>query len=146
MNNSPRSNRPRRSARIRAKWQQHITAQQVSGLTQAAYCREHGVDAKYFSLWKSKLAKPEAIAPSATPQLAKPELIPVIVKPEVVPATEPAKSTPPISACAVPSNNCVLKATLPNGIALEFLFLPTQSLTPLLSVQAVGERPLQVAA
>lgn len=61
MNNSPKSNRSRRSARIRAKWQQHISAQQASGLTQSAYCREHGLSIKYFSLWKSKLAKPEAV-------------------------------------------------------------------------------------
>ena len=62
MINRPRKNSSRASMRIRAKWQQHIGVQQASGLTQAAYCREHGLHAKYLSLWKSKLAKPEAIA------------------------------------------------------------------------------------
>ncbi len=133
MKNSPKSNRSRRSARIRAKWQQHITAQQASGLTQTAYYREQGLNRKYFSLWKSKLAKPETAVATATSETAKPELIPVIVKPEVPFATESSKSVPPISSCTVPSNEVVLKARLPNGIALEFLFHSAQALSPLLA-------------
>jgi hypothetical protein len=132
MNSSPRSNRSRRSARIRVKWQQHITAQQASGLTQTAYCREQGLNRKYFSLWKSKLAKPETAGSTATSETAKPELIPVILKTEVIPATESAKSVPTALPCVAQSNDVVLKARLPNGIALEFLFHSARALSPLL--------------
>ncbi len=133
MNNSPKSNRSRRSARIRAKWQQHITTQQASGLTQTTYCREQGLNRKYFSLWKSKLVKSDMAAATAISETEKPELIPVIVKPEVISATELEKSAPTILTGAVPSNEVVLKARLLNGIALEFLFHSAQALSPLLA-------------
>jgi hypothetical protein len=51
----------RRSTRIRAAWQRHIEAQQASGLRQSIWCREHGISPKYFSLWKSKLAKARTV-------------------------------------------------------------------------------------
>lgn len=38
-------------------WPALLEAQARSGLTQAAFCRQHGVDAKYFSLQKSRRAK-----------------------------------------------------------------------------------------
>jgi hypothetical protein len=128
MNNRPRKNSSRSSMRIRAKWQQHIEAQQASGLTQAAYCREHGLDAQYLSLWKSKLAKRETIA-TTTAGAARPALIPVIVKT----ATESVKSAPAIIPSATLSNDVVLKARLPNGIALEFLLHSAQALSSLLT-------------
>lgn len=95
MNNPAHKNALRSSMRIRAKWQQHITAPQASGLTQAAYCREHGLDAKYLSLWKSKLAKPDAIA-TTTAEKVRTALISVIVKPATEAAAESAKSVPAI--------------------------------------------------
>ena len=45
----------RRSIEIRAKWQQRISAQQTSGVKQSVWCRQRGIQPKYFSLWKSKL-------------------------------------------------------------------------------------------
>ncbi len=47
----------RRQADVRAWWRHHIGAQAASGLRQAEYCRDHGLDPKYFSLWKGKLAR-----------------------------------------------------------------------------------------
>src|SRR3974377_2467617 len=69
-------NRP--SAR-RAQWQQHLNAHAASGLTQAAYCREHGLNARYFSVWKRKLCAPIEVRGSATAEAA-PTFIPVFVK------------------------------------------------------------------
>ena len=45
----------RKSLRIRAQWQAHIDAQMISGLSQAGYCRQHGISAGSFSAWKQKL-------------------------------------------------------------------------------------------
>ncbi len=36
-------------------WQQHIDVWQSSGLSQQAYCREHGLRPHQFSDWKKKL-------------------------------------------------------------------------------------------
>lgn len=36
-------------------WKQHMSDWQASGLTQAAYCREQGLNERYFSQWKKKL-------------------------------------------------------------------------------------------
>jgi hypothetical protein len=41
MNGSKPKRAPRSAAR--ARWQQHLTAQQTSSLSQAAYCRAHGL-------------------------------------------------------------------------------------------------------
>jgi hypothetical protein len=37
-------------------WKKHITAWQDSGLSQAAYCRDHGLSIKVFGYHKRKLA------------------------------------------------------------------------------------------
>jgi hypothetical protein len=47
--------RYRRSANTRAHWKHHLAAQRTSGLTQAAYCREHQLCPKSFTGWKRKL-------------------------------------------------------------------------------------------
>jgi hypothetical protein len=39
-------------------WQQQIDTWQSSGLSQNAYCREHGLRPNQLSYWKRKLAKP----------------------------------------------------------------------------------------
>jgi len=43
-----------RAAR-RALWRGHVLAQADSGLSAAAYCREHGLDVKAFYRWKRAL-------------------------------------------------------------------------------------------
>jgi hypothetical protein len=37
-------------------WSNHIEAQRQSGLTQNAYCRQHGLKSNQFCCWKKKLA------------------------------------------------------------------------------------------
>jgi len=89
--------RYRRTANTRAHWQHHLAAQRTSGLTQAAYCREHQLCAKSFTGWKRKLAVGVAA-----------EFIPVRVNMNaVMPAIENRAGV-------------TIKATLPNGISLEF--------------------------
>ena len=96
-----------RSARIRDRWQNHITDQQASGLTQANYCREHQLNAKYFSLWKAKLRSSQMQgANTVTPKTEKTKLIPVVIK-----------SNPALSV----TSGISVKATLRNGMAVELM-------------------------
>lgn len=39
-------------------WQGHLKVQQESGLSQAAYCRNHSLACSRFSYWKKKLTQP----------------------------------------------------------------------------------------
>ena len=41
-------------------WQSHIERWQQSALSQAAYCREHGLKAHQFTYWKNRLAQTDA--------------------------------------------------------------------------------------
>ena len=43
--------------RNRQDWQALVTAQAASGLSAAAFCRDKGLNAKYFSLRKTQLSK-----------------------------------------------------------------------------------------
>jgi hypothetical protein len=44
-------------------WQDHVTAWQGSGLSQAAYCKQHEIKFHNFSYWRNRLSP--AKAPSA---------------------------------------------------------------------------------
>lgn len=75
---------------------EHIQIWQASGLTQAAYCQQQGLNAKTFSRWFKtyQLSNPSA----------KPLLIPVEITPaaDILPTTEPiwlrlSKGYPPAS-------------------------------------------------
>jgi hypothetical protein len=44
-------------------WQDHITAWQGSGLSQVAYCKQHGIKFHNFAYWRNRLSP--AKAPSA---------------------------------------------------------------------------------
>jgi hypothetical protein len=59
-------------------WKQHIEAWQASGLSQAAYCRRHGLSPATFS---ARVREQRAL-----PEPAAPALIPVRVGPPVPPA------------------------------------------------------------
>ena len=39
------------------KWREHLAAWQKSGLSQAAYCRQHGLTQNDFSWWKREIAR-----------------------------------------------------------------------------------------
>lgn len=51
----------------------HIEAWQTSGMSQAAYCREHGLNTKTFSNWVRKHRADQVIR--------SPALVPVTIKP-----------------------------------------------------------------
>jgi hypothetical protein len=112
-----------RSARTRARWQDHIIAQQASGKTQIAYCREHQLNEQYFSTWKRKL-RVELMPVSATPEA--PALIPVSVKSDL-------QQSAPGLVLADSGEPYTLKITLCNGIAVECVIPSVQALLPVLS-------------
>jgi len=50
----------------RAKdWQRLVRAWQRSGLSQAAFCRQHGLSPVTFSSWRHRIASPAAVVPEA---------------------------------------------------------------------------------
>lgn len=49
------------------RWRGHLTAWAGSGLSQAAYCRQHGLTANDFSWWKRELARRDRCAVTAAP-------------------------------------------------------------------------------
>ncbi len=76
---SKRSLRAGRREEIRARWRAHLEAQRISGGTQAAYCQAHGLDPRYFSVWKDKLKRAEQAAQRAPiPKAAKRPAVPLI--------------------------------------------------------------------
>lgn len=56
----------------------HIEAWQTSGMSQAAYCREHGLNTKTFGNWVRKHRAGRVIGSAA--------LVPVTIKPMPMPA------------------------------------------------------------
>jgi len=111
-----------RSARTRAKWQDHIIAQQASGKTQVAYCREHQLNEQYFSIWKRKLRSELPV--SATPEV--PALIPVSIKSDFRQGASGFAQTGS-------GEPYTLRVTLCNGIAVECVMPTVQALLPVLS-------------
>ena len=110
----------------RAKWRNHVAAQRVSGLTQAAYCRDHRLNAKYFSRWKRVLgaAESSALRSSQVTTPDSPRLIPVVLKP-----------SPAVDRPMSPEDNTatvVLKAVLRNGVGIEVRLQPA-ALAPVLA-------------
>ena len=125
-----------RSAKVRATWRQHIDAQLASGLSQAEYCRAHGLQPKYFSLWKRRLAvaapTAEAASAAGAPAPVALPLIPVTIKPELVAEAPKPKRGRPARALVEAQNEqevLSIKARLPNGVLLDVL-LPSRSLLP----------------
>jgi len=106
----------RRSTEIRGLWQQRVSAQQASGIAQTRWCRENGVEPKYFSVWKGKLAKVAAANQICAPTGA--QLVPVTLRPNTV------KTFPP--------SGLGLTVTLPNGVSLSFNIPDSLNVAPLL--------------
>jgi len=121
--------RAQRSAEVRAKCAAHVSAWQAGGGRQSEYCRERGLDPKYFSIWKGRLLRAGVahsnLAPSQ-PAAPLPALVPVMVKParmdESVGRSEPIRDA-----------EFGLGVTLPNGIALNFRLPSVRALPPLLA-------------
>lgn len=56
----------------RAEWLQHVSAWHTSGLTQAAYCREHQLNATTFNGW---ILRGQAVSPATGPLTTVPVVI-----------------------------------------------------------------------
>jgi hypothetical protein len=107
---SKRSLRPRRWEEIRARWRAHLEAQRMSGRTQVAYCQAHGLDPRYFSVWKGKLKPAERTARRApAPKVAKHSVVPLV--PVVIKSSSgtDASTTDPLT----------IHLRLPNGLSVS---------------------------
>jgi hypothetical protein len=103
----------RRREDIRAWWAAHVKAQRDSGQSQTEYCRDRGIDPKYFTLWKRKLRDQRVAAKS----VESPRLVPVVVR-EDQPA--PASRRPCAELANEPPAAVVaLRLNLGNGISLS---------------------------
>ena len=59
------------------KWREHVRAWRKSGLSQAEYCRQHGLMPHDFSWWKGEIARRDSRAPAFVPvQVALPQTAP----------------------------------------------------------------------
>jgi len=73
--------------KINTQWQRHVEAWRESGLSQADYCQQHGLNRKTFSLWTRR----DQGAPSMNRGTSL-ELISVQVSPSVPVATAEASA------------------------------------------------------
>jgi len=103
-----------------ATMQGHIAQWQTSDLTQAAYCKEHGIKPHIFSYYKKKFSSDSAVAKHAN------QLIPVKLV---------ADETSPDSNLSSSSGAGVLRLTHANGFSLEInSHTDMASLKPLLEL------------
>jgi hypothetical protein len=85
-----------------ATMQGHITHWQASELTQAAYCKEHGIKPHIFSYYKKKFSSDSAVAKHSS---------------QLVPVKLLADDASLIANR--PSGPCMLRLTHANGFSLE---------------------------
>jgi hypothetical protein len=136
-NPSVRRQPSRKSLATRLKWQQHLEAQQASGWLQSVYCREHGLNEKYFSLWKRKLRRLESMVefdqlPPVVKEPHAPTFIPVVVKSSPSTYSSPAAEVPTSSSLMM-DTGLTFKAVLRNGVAIEVQMGSVSGVMPLLS-------------
>ena len=73
--------------KINTQWQRHVEAWRESGLSQADYCHQHGLNRKTFSLWTRRdQGEPSMVKDTSL------ELISVQVSPSVPVATAEASA------------------------------------------------------
>jgi len=76
MSRHPESSEPR-PRRSRSEWRQIITEQEASGLSIAAFCREHDLCPQTLYGWRSRLARTEPAPPIAFVKVESSEETPV---------------------------------------------------------------------
>ena len=103
-----------------ATMQGHIAQWQASDLTQAAYCKEHGIKPHIFSYYKKKFSSDSAVAKQSS------QLIPVKLV---------ADDAPLVSNLSSSSGSGVIRLTHANGFSLEInSHTDMASLKPLLEL------------
>lgn len=60
-----------------AFWAPHLDGCRDSGLSQAAYCRQHGLSLKCFAYWRRTLGPPLALS---TAPASMPTVVPIVVR------------------------------------------------------------------
>ena len=67
------------STKQRSAWANHIQSQLALGLSQQAYCTQHGLKAHQFSYWKHQLASTVEAPSTSQPKSAQRGFVPVKV-------------------------------------------------------------------
>ena len=123
MNQVKKRRQPGRSAMVRVRWQHFVSAQRTSGPTQSTWCRQNGINPKYFSLWKSKLSKAAALISSPSEDRAL-SVVPVTIRRNGVVTVRPESAGEMALSVSV---------TLTNGVGLTLQMASAQRLAPLLA-------------
>jgi hypothetical protein len=55
---------------LQQTWQHHVQAWKTTNLSQAQYCRTHGLDQSQFSYWKRKFNRVNSVTQSVTSKFA----------------------------------------------------------------------------
>ena len=97
---------------IWAGWRAHLEAQRASGQTQAAYCDARGLDPRYFSVWKGKLAGEKRSVGKASAPL---RLVPLLVKNSSCGSASPE----PLSIQLSLRNGLSVSLSLPSTVSLR---------------------------
>jgi hypothetical protein len=104
----------------RGRWRKHVIAHRASGQTQVAYCRAHGLEPSYFSVWKRKLAALGAVASGASRSM---HLVPLVVK-----------AAPGSVECAASRAEAIsMRLTLRNGLSVSLRMPSLSSVSSLLT-------------
>ncbi len=98
----------------RGRWRKHVVAHRASGQTQVAYCRAHGLDPSYFSMWKRKLG---AVADRSM------HLVPLVVK----------AASGSAECAASRAESISVRLTLRNGLSVSLRMPSLSGISVLLS-------------
>lgn len=90
----------------RADWLRHVSTWQPSGMTQAAYCREHNLNATTFNGWINR-------GPKTASSTTKLTTVPVLIR------TDP--STAPPRSVIILERSTGWKLTLPADLQISWL-------------------------
>lgn len=84
--------------KIQAQWQRHVEAWRESGLSQAAYCHQQGLNRKTFSVWTRRIQGDSSLGKGAPLEL------------------RPIQLEPPAPVASTPAS---VMLRLANGVQLE---------------------------
>jgi hypothetical protein len=115
---------------IWAGWRAHLEAQRASGQSQVAYCRARGLDPRYFSVWKGKLAGEKRSAGKAASTRRSKQvslrLVPLVVKN----SRSDFPSTEPLSIQLSLHNGLSVSLSIPSVALLRSVLDELASQTP----------------
>jgi transposase-like protein len=101
------------------RWRKHVTAQHASGMTVAQYAQEHGLSRHTLYVARRQVAAARKMPTKGS-----------------VSATSAAAKAAPFVAVRVTSSPVTLRASLPNGVALEFAQMEADTCAQLIGMLA----------